>query len=161
MRESLRSGRTGSRALPALCGVFNWLGWIHVLLVLRHFLHCCLQGEGLVQNIDEVIKLCRSTGFALGEKRPANYPEEMFARYPVPESIVMKIIDRLRSDDIYDLTRCVCVCVCVCVYLLALRITSYSVQCIPGAGSPLISSLTTSFHPVHRAVLRAWHLAQS
>ena len=65
----------------------------------------CAQGEGLVANIDEVIKLCRSTGYSPGDKRPPNYPEEMFARFPIPEAIVLKIVDRLRSDDIYDLTR--------------------------------------------------------
>jgi WASH complex subunit strumpellin len=63
------------------------------------------QGEGLVPNIDEVVKLCRSTGYVPGEKRPPNYPDELFARFPIPEPIVLKIIDRLRSDDIYDLTR--------------------------------------------------------
>jgi hypothetical protein len=101
-------------------------GPIREVLIIAHFRHkvwlppslsrhprvlwpsaCCAvpQGEGLVPNIDEVVKLCRSTGYVPGEKRPPNYPDELFARFPIPEPIVLKIIDRLRSDDIYDLTR--------------------------------------------------------
>ncbi len=34
--------------------------------------------------IDEVMNLCRSTGLStLANKRPANYPEEYFARWTV------------------------------------------------------------------------------
>ena len=65
------------------------------------------QGEGVVTSIQEIAKLCRSTDFVPGSRRPANYPEDYFARFPIPTGIVQKIIDRLRSDDVYDQTRCV------------------------------------------------------
>lgn len=55
-------------------------------------------------NIDEVCKLLRSTNFsnALGAKRPANYPEEYFARCAPPANFVSMLISRLRSDDLYN-----------------------------------------------------------
>jgi hypothetical protein len=33
------------------------------------------------------------------------YPRSYFARFPIPTGIVQKIVDRLRSDDVYDQTR--------------------------------------------------------
>ena len=57
-------------------------------------------------TIQEIAKLCRSTEFIPGARRPANYPEDFFARFSIPTPIVQKIIDRLRSDDVYDQTRC-------------------------------------------------------
>ena len=33
------------------------------------------------------------------------YPGSYFARFPIPTGIVQKIVDRLRSDDVYDQTR--------------------------------------------------------
>ena len=32
-------------------------------------------------------------------------PRSYFARFPIPTGIVQKIVDRLRSDDVYDQTR--------------------------------------------------------
>eukprot|EP01114_Cavostelium_apophysatum_P004875 TRINITY_DN1530_c0_g1_i1.p1 TRINITY_DN1530_c0_g1~~TRINITY_DN1530_c0_g1_i1.p1 ORF type:complete len:883 (+),score=302.78 TRINITY_DN1530_c0_g1_i1:200-2848(+) len=53
--------------------------------------------------LDEVCKLCRLTGFALGQpKKPLNYPEEYFARMAIPKNAIQMIIGRLRSDDIYN-----------------------------------------------------------
>ena len=34
----------------------------------------------MAQNINEVIRLCRRTGFTAGEKRPKGYPEKFFSR---------------------------------------------------------------------------------
>jgi WASH complex subunit strumpellin len=51
-----------------------------------------------------VCKLCRSTGFSVNAtKKPANYPEEFFRRYPIPRSFVQMVLGRLRTDDIYNL----------------------------------------------------------
>ena len=48
-------------------------------------------------------KLLRSTGFQSNPlKRPPNYPEDLFARVPIPEEFVSMVIGRLRSDDIYN-----------------------------------------------------------
>eukprot|EP00048_Salpingoeca_helianthica_P015709 m.228184 g.228184 ORF g.228184 m.228184 type:complete len:1164 (+) comp17418_c0_seq1:49-3540(+) len=60
--------------------------------------------ESVQQNIDEVCKLLRGTGFspAPGAKRPARYPEEYFARLAPPPYFVKMVISRLRSDDIYN-----------------------------------------------------------
>jgi WASH complex subunit strumpellin len=62
------------------------------------------KGESDIANIDQVCKLCRRTGWstAPGAKRPANYPEDYFGRFPFPDEVPEMIIGRLRSDDIYQ-----------------------------------------------------------
>ncbi|GAM16870.1 hypothetical protein SAMD00019534_000450, partial [Acytostelium subglobosum LB1] len=53
--------------------------------------------------IDDVCKLCKSTGYLPGmAKRPNNYPEEYFARVQIPQSVLSLVIGRLQSDDIYN-----------------------------------------------------------
>lgn len=52
----------------------------------------------------QVTDLCKCTG-AEGGKKPANYPESYFARFKVPSAMVHMVIDRLRSDDVYNLVR--------------------------------------------------------
>ncbi len=66
------------------------------------------KGAGEIPNIDAVCKLCRSTGYdpiANPKKFPPEYPTDYFARFPIPEEVISMIIGRLRSDDIYLLTR--------------------------------------------------------
>jgi len=60
------------------------------------------KGAGTIQNFDEVVKLCRSTGYIKGQKRPANYPEEFFARFKIDPNMIGLIIGKLRSEDIYN-----------------------------------------------------------
>ncbi|CAK8692488.1 unnamed protein product [Clavelina lepadiformis] len=62
------------------------------------------RGAGSDSNIDDVCKLLRSTGYSPlpGAKRPANYPENYFARVPVNNVFVSMAIGRLRSDDVYS-----------------------------------------------------------
>jgi WASH complex subunit strumpellin len=60
------------------------------------------RGAAAVQNVDDVAKLVRSTGFVPGGPRPPNYPEQMFERVKMPAAVVDLIIGRLRSDDIYN-----------------------------------------------------------
>lgn len=63
------------------------------------------RGESMLQHFDEVTKLCRDTGFRRNSPHPKNYPEDYFARLEMPDDIVALAIDRLRSDDIYNLVR--------------------------------------------------------
>ena len=63
----------------------------------------CLQGAGTVHHFDEVVKLCRQTGFTPA-KRPPNYPEEFFGRIRYPVEVVLLLISRLRADDLYNHT---------------------------------------------------------
>jgi WASH complex subunit strumpellin len=62
------------------------------------------KGAVVISNIDEVVKLCRMTGFTLDGKRPKDYPEEYFARFSIDKDVIEMIISRLRSDDIYNHT---------------------------------------------------------
>ena len=48
-------------------------------------------------------ELLRSTGYVAGGKRPAGYPESLFARVSIPANVVTKLLGRLRSDDLYHL----------------------------------------------------------
>lgn len=54
---------------------------------------------------DSVCQLCRRTGYSRRSSvRPADWPEALFARAPLPTSFVEVIIGRLRSDDIYNMS---------------------------------------------------------
>ena len=60
-----------------------------------------------VPNVDEVIKLCQSTGYdasAPSTSRPNEYPESYFARFEMPEWLISMVIGRLRTDDVYNLS---------------------------------------------------------
>lgn len=66
---------------------------------------CCVQGSSTIANIDEVCRLCAATGFdPRSGKKPNNYPVEYFARFPLPQDILVMIVGRLRADDIYEQT---------------------------------------------------------
>eukprot|EP00466_Bigelowiella_natans_P015091 jgi/Bigna1/66896/fgenesh1_pg.2_\ len=60
------------------------------------------KGASTIPNIDEVCKLCRSTGYSPSGRRPSRYPEEYFARVKIPKATIKMIVSRLRSDDIYN-----------------------------------------------------------
>ena len=58
-----------------------------------------------VPNVDDVIKLCKCTGYdasAPSTSRPNEYPESYFARFEMPEWLISMIIGRLRTDDVYN-----------------------------------------------------------
>lgn len=57
------------------------------------------KGASTIPNIDDVCKLCRSTG-SITEK--SNYPIDYFARYPIMPELISMILGRLRADDIYN-----------------------------------------------------------
>lgn len=53
-------------------------------------------------NHTDVCKLCRATGYVPGGKRPENYPEEYFARFEIDQEVLLNVLGRLRSDDMYN-----------------------------------------------------------
>lgn len=59
------------------------------------------KGESALENIDEVCKLCRVTGYLPGQPKPAQYPERYFKRFQPPEEVVNMVIGKLQSDDVY------------------------------------------------------------
>jgi hypothetical protein len=64
------------------------------------------KGSGGVSNMDAVVKLCHSTGYNPyagneRERRPANYPEQYFDRFPLPRLVVEMVVGKLRTDDLY------------------------------------------------------------
>lgn len=64
---------------------------------------CRLRGEGALDHFEEICKLCRNTGYIPGPegKRPKNFPDMIFARYPPDQDLVRLVIGRLQTDDIY------------------------------------------------------------
>ena len=61
------------------------------------------QGTADIPNIEEVVRLCRTTGYDKAEpaKRPRGYPEEYLSRFPFPERLLLMVVGRLRLDDVY------------------------------------------------------------
>jgi len=58
-----------------------------------------------VPRADDVIKLCKSTGYdasAPSTSRPSGYPENYFARFEIPEWLILMVIGRIRTDDVYN-----------------------------------------------------------
>jgi WASH complex subunit strumpellin len=62
-------------------------------------------GQNEIPLIDEVCKLMGRTQYTgsarTSGRRIPGYPEEFFARFPLPSKAIQMIIGRLRSDDIY------------------------------------------------------------
>ena len=44
------------------------------------------KGAGTIPNVDDVVKLCRQTGYVHGVRRPEGYPETFFERFTFPVS---------------------------------------------------------------------------
>ena len=62
-----------------------------------------LNGESGLENIDDVCKLCRNTGYIPGPdgRKPKHHPESIFARFAPNSEMVKLVIGRLQTDDIY------------------------------------------------------------
>lgn len=62
------------------------------------------KGASDIPNIDDVVSLCKQTGYDRAQpgKRPVGYPEEYFARFPMPRRFVNMVVGRLRLDDVYN-----------------------------------------------------------
>ena len=60
-------------------------------------------GEGAMENIEEVCKLCRNTGYVPGTegKKPKNHPSAYFGRFPIDAELIKLLIGSLQTDDIY------------------------------------------------------------
>eukprot|EP00240_Pyramimonas_obovata_P005205 CAMPEP_0118948162 /NCGR_PEP_ID=MMETSP1169-20130426/47345_1 /TAXON_ID=36882 /ORGANISM="Pyramimonas obovata, Strain CCMP722" /LENGTH=428 /DNA_ID=CAMNT_0006894531 /DNA_START=334 /DNA_END=1617 /DNA_ORIENTATION=+ len=64
------------------------------------------KGSADIPNVDDIIKLCRGTGYNPKERQQVvGYPEQYFARFPLPRRIMSMIIGRLRMDDVYNQIR--------------------------------------------------------
>ena len=63
-------------------------------------------GDATSQHIDEVCKLCRSTGYVPGNlsTKPKNHPSSFFARFAPDADFVRSVIGCLQTDDIYLMT---------------------------------------------------------
>ena len=75
-------------------------GVVRERIIVAFHRYCTNEAEQA--NIEAVIKLFRSTGYAHGARRPDKYPESLFSRVEVPRPFVQMIISRLRSDDVYN-----------------------------------------------------------
>ena len=60
-------------------------GGVRERLIVAHYRH---KGEGAAVTVVELSRLCRDSGFrGAAAKRPANYPEEYLARFPVSPKV--------------------------------------------------------------------------
>lgn len=60
-------------------------------------------GEGVLENVEDIFKLCRNTGYVPGPKgkKPKNHPVAYFARFPLDAEFVKMVLGALQGDDIY------------------------------------------------------------
>mmetsp|Transcript_25594 Transcript_25594/g.52071 ORF Transcript_25594/g.52071 Transcript_25594/m.52071 type:complete len:1147 (+) Transcript_25594:262-3702(+) len=71
--------------------------------VRERMLICYYRYKGGSDTHSAVCNLCRATGFSpVQTKRPAKYPEDFFSRLTPPIPVIRMIINRLRSDDVYN-----------------------------------------------------------
>jgi WASH complex subunit strumpellin len=52
-------------------------------------------------NIDQICKLFKRTGFVTGQPWPKLYPCDYFSRFSISKDLVSMLIGKLRSDDVY------------------------------------------------------------
>jgi WASH complex subunit strumpellin len=65
--------------------------------------YCRMRGSDDVDNFDEIVRLCRRTGYdASSNTRPEGYHELYFSRFDMPDWLVAMVIGRLRTDDLYN-----------------------------------------------------------
>ena len=85
-------------------------GPVRERILITYYRH---KGNSAIESIEDMELLLRSSGHAAHAldrsgmpRRPAGYPEEYFGRLPrklgLPASLVLMMIDRLRSDDMYS-----------------------------------------------------------
>lgn len=58
-------------------------------------------GEAKLVNFDAVAKLCRSTGYVPGKKKPKNHPDGLFNRCCPNKEFVRTLIGMLLTNDVY------------------------------------------------------------
>ena len=85
-------------------------GPIRERILVAYYRH---EGASSIDSIDDVCFLVKSTGYSQSvldrsgwPKRPPGYPEDYFNRMTrrlgVPTSLVLMMVDRLRSEDMYS-----------------------------------------------------------
>lgn len=68
--------------------------------------HVRIEGEGSLEDLEEVARLCKHSGWVPGDKRRApDYAGSLLGRVPLPLDVVGKLLMVLRSDDVYEMTR--------------------------------------------------------
>lgn len=75
-------------------------GYVRERLIIAIYRINC---SDIVDNMEEICKLCRNTGYIPGSKqrRPKNHPEMLFARFPPNPELVKLVIGQLLTEDIY------------------------------------------------------------
>lgn len=65
------------------------------------------KGRNELPLIDDVVKLCKSTGYQphSTKKAPSGYPQQYIARFPLQDHAISLTLGRLRSDDLYSALR--------------------------------------------------------
>jgi WASH complex subunit strumpellin len=70
-----------------------------VVAVMRH------QPEASLAKLEAVCKLIRATGYpghgSSAEKRPKDYPDKFFGRFPIDAALTKAVVQCLQSDDVY------------------------------------------------------------
>lgn len=61
------------------------------------------QGQNSIENIKEIFKLCKNTGYEDGKSKPSKYPATFFSRFPINNDIVETMINQLKDDDLYKM----------------------------------------------------------
>ena len=82
-------------------------GPIRERMIIAFYRYC--GGEGNLTYIDEVCKLCKSTGYNPNvvptkgnpNLKPKKYEDKLFSRFPLPKDLIRNVIGRLLSDDVY------------------------------------------------------------
>ncbi|KAI3382289.1 hypothetical protein SNEBB_011383 [Seison nebaliae] len=79
-------------------------GIVRERLIVAYFRYSS-QKRNLTSNLDEVMKLLRSTGYSeMGKyvKKPHRYPEAYFQRLPIKKRLISLLVGRLQTDDLYN-----------------------------------------------------------
>lgn len=59
-------------------------------------------GQSVIENINEIFKMCRRTGYRVNSELPERYPVDYFARFPLDPKFIMAAINCCKDDDIYN-----------------------------------------------------------
>jgi WASH complex subunit strumpellin len=64
------------------------------------------KGQGSIENVKDIFRLCGSNGYTPGKKVPKQYPIKYFARFELIKepysSAIECIVEQMKSDDIYQ-----------------------------------------------------------
>lgn len=81
-------------------------GLVRERILVSYYRYSASTSPSTDSNIDDVCNLLRSTGYSVAtNRRPLNYPEEYFKRVKINPSFVNLLTGKLRTDDIYNLSK--------------------------------------------------------